>query len=306
MAESMRDAARAFLSALKPDQRGRAQLRLNDPARLQWDYRPKARPGTCLLGLDEHARKAAHRLLATALSRSAFAQAVTIMGWEEVLDRDEDGARGRHSDDYWVVLAGDPDDEAWTWRFEGHHLSVTATLADDEVVIGPLFFGANPSRVHAPDGGQVLAPLAREEDLARALITDLPPDLHRQAVLSATAPDDIISQTDRHLTEPLCPLGIPGRALDDGPKARLASLLSVYLDRFTPDQRIQVDPSEAWFAWAGGTRPGEGHYYRLQTEHLLVEYDNTQREADHAHTVIRQPGQDFGAHLLPAHRADHP
>jgi hypothetical protein len=60
---------------------------------------------------------------------------------------------------------------------------------------------------------------------------------------------------------------------------------------------------EICFAWAGGGDPGQGHYYRLQTPGLLIEYDNTQRQANHAHTVLRRPGADFGAQILPAHLA---
>ena len=35
--------------------------------------------------------------------------------------------------------------------------------------------------------------------------------------------------------------------------------------------------------------PGEPHYYRLQGPRLLVEWDNTQRGANHAHSVWRDP-----------------
>jgi hypothetical protein len=58
------------------------------------------------------------------------------------------------------------------------------------------------------------------------------------------------------------------------------------------------------FAWAGPTTPGEPHYYRLQGPRLLVEWDNTQRGANHAHSVWRDPGSDFGLDVLARHRAD--
>jgi hypothetical protein len=47
------------------------------------------------------------------------------------------------------------------------------------------------------------------------------------------------------------------------------------------------------------------HYYRLQGPHLLVEWDNTQRGANHAHSVWRDPETDFGIDALAAHRARH-
>jgi hypothetical protein len=57
------------------------------------------------------------------------------------------------------------------------------------------------------------------------------------------------------------------------------------------------------FAWAGSTEPGEPHYYRLQGPRLLVEYDNTQRQVNHAHSVWRDPEGDFGADVLVAHHS---
>jgi hypothetical protein len=58
-------------------------------------------------------------------------------------------------------------------------------------------------------------------------------------------------------------------------------------------------------AWAGSTVPGEPHYYRLQGPRLLVEWDNTQRNVNHAHAVWRDPESDFGRDVLAAHRAAH-
>ena len=56
-------------------------------------------------------------------------------------------------------------------------------------------------------------------------------------------------------------------------------------------------------ALAGPTAPGEPHYYRLQGPGLLIEWDNTQRGANHAHSVWRDPSSDFGLDVLAAHRA---
>ena len=64
------------------------------------------------------------------------------------------------------------------------------------------------------------------------------------------------------------------------------------------DERLHV-------AWAGGTRRGEPHYYRIQGSHVVVEYDNTQRDANHVHSVWRDPADDFGAGALARHYAEH-
>lgn len=41
------------------------------------------------------------------------------------------------------------------------------------------------------------------------------------------------------------------------------------------------------FAWAGAAERGRPHYYRVQGPSFLVEYDNTQGNANHVHTVWR-------------------
>jgi hypothetical protein len=60
------------------------------------------------------------------------------------------------------------------------------------------------------------------------------------------------------------------------------------------------------FGWAGEVAPGRPHYYRLTGPRLLVEYDNTQRGANHAHSVWRDPEGDFGLDLLVDHRRSVP
>ena len=91
----------------------------------------------------------------------------------------------------------------------------------------------------------------------------------------------------------------------------LRALLGTYLDRapagVSPLHRY-VDESAldaVHFAWAGPTDPGEPHYYRLQGPRLLIEWDNTQRKANHAHSVWRDPTSDFGLDVLARHRAAH-
>ena len=135
----MRSAALALLAALDGQQRALAAQPFEDDAARRWlEYRPRRRPGASIARMSETPRKAAHRLLATGLSDHAYAQAMSIIALEEVLDRRERWRRGRHSNDYWVSVFGDPAGDApWSWRFEGHHLSVTMTVAGEQVSPAP-------------------------------------------------------------------------------------------------------------------------------------------------------------------------
>lgn len=303
---AMTTAARALLTALPSGGEPEACYPFSGPVRTEWSYFPGSRRGIALSELGAAGRKAAHWLLATALSRPAFAQAVTIMALEEVLDLDEEGRLGRHSDGYHAAVFGDPGDDAWGWRFEGHHLSVNVAVIAGRPVVAPLFMGANPAQVRQ-DGAVVIAPLLREEELARAILAELPPALRGQAVIAGSAPRDIITRMSASVDGPLDPPGVAASRLPGQARDMLGRLLGIYLDRLAPDlasaERARAGGGETTFAWAGGPRPGDGHYYRIQAPGLLIEYDNTQRGANHAHTVFRLPGDDFGASLLPAHLA---
>ncbi len=302
----MRSAAVVLLKALHGPQLELAARPFADDAARRWlEYRPEPRPGACIADMSREARKAAHRLLSTGLSEHAYAQAMVIIALEEVLDRQERWRRRRHSNDYWVSVFGDPDGgDPWSWRFEGHHLSVTMTVAGDVVSPAPVFLGANPARVSY--GGQpVSRPLPLEEDLARELLAGLDPAQRAIAVLSEQAPYDIRSGTRSRAQDRIEPAGLAASGL--GPAARkvLGRLVALYLDRLPAElagrEAARAAGGELYFAWQGPAAPGTRHYYRVQGDDLLIEYDNTTENGNHQHTVLRRPRSDFGGDVLAAH-----
>jgi hypothetical protein len=301
----MRRSAVALLGLLDDQQRELAALAFSDQAARRWlEYRPNRRPGACLALMSQAARKAAHRLLATALSDRGYAQAMVVIALEEVLDRRELGQLGRHSGDYWVCVFGDPvGDDPWSWRFEGHHISVTMTVIGDEVSPAPVFLGANPACVSYA-GIPVSRPLAPEEDLARALVEAIGPAGRALAVVADRAPPDIRTGVAPDARQPLRPLGIAAAGLGPTPRALLGQLVALYLDRLPADlaarEASRVAGGDLHFAWEGPVTPGTRHYYRVQGDDLLIEYDTTD-DGNHAHTVLRRPRGDFGADILAWH-----
>jgi hypothetical protein len=107
------------------------------------------------------------------------------------------------------------------------------------------------------------------------------------------------------------PKGLPAAKLGAGQRELLRALLATYLGRvpdgLSPRAAYAAEEAldEVHLAWAGSTVPGQPHYYRLQGPRLLIEYDNTQRRANHAHSVWRDPAADFGYDALRAHLATH-
>jgi hypothetical protein len=298
----MRSAALRLLSELDEEQRSLAALPFADEAARQWvEYRPERRPGACLAGFSLPGRKAAYRLLGSGLSDPAFAQAMAIIALEEVLDRREQQRLHRHIGDYWVTVFGDPAGaEPWSWRFEGHHVSVSMTVLDDEVSPAPVFLGANPARI-SHRGRTVVRPLGPEEDLARELLDAMGPGGRTVAVVASEAPGDIHSSV-RPRAEGIEPLGVSATALGPVARALLDDLLALYLERLPGElaSRETRRLGDVHFAWEGPSTLGLRHYYRIQADDLLIEYDTTD-DGNHAHTVLRRPRSDFGADILAAH-----
>jgi len=303
-------AAARLLAALDEDQRGRVQYPFTeDELRRRWAYWPQRRPGLSFGDLTREQRKAVHRLVAATLSPHGYAQAATIMAFEDVLDAAEGGRRDRHGTDYWIVVFGDPAlGEPWGWRFEGHHLSVNVTARDGRVSTTPCFFGSNPAAVRHR-GAVVLQPLAREESLARALLEEMGPSGRRLAVVADTPPDDLHTGAAARVAGPVQPPGVPIGRLTGQAAELLRDLLRLYLDRLRPDvtapERAGLDAADLHFAWEGGLAVGAGHHYRIQGPNLLVEYVNTANDANHVHTVLRRPLTDFGDDPLTGHHRRH-
>jgi hypothetical protein len=305
-ATAMARAASAFLEA---GEDGRARRPFEDEAeRRNWHYVPRRREGLPLAAMDVRQSRASTALLATALSVPGFAAATAIVALEDVLDRIEGGARGRHRFDYSVTVFGEPGADAWGWRFEGHHVSVNVTVVDGAVAAAPLFLGANPAEIPG-----VTRPLAAEEDLAITLFGAMTPDQRDAAVLGDQAPDDILTRAAPRLDEGVLPDRTGVRFGDlRGEAADLAhQLVRLYLDRLAADvagawwSRIEPEVGDVHLAVAGQAGHRLPQYYRLLGPSLLVEYDNTQDGANHVHTVLRDPDGDFGDDLLRRHRHEH-
>jgi hypothetical protein len=301
LASSLAEVVGTFVGSLDDSQRALACRSFpDDGERHTWAYWPTERRGVPVSRLDRVQSKALHRVLATVLPVPAFTRAVTIMGLDEVLDRLEAYASDRrHRDDYWLTVFGEAEADAWAVRYEGHHVSLHATVVDGDVHLTPLFLGANPASVHE-HGMTVVAPLAVEEQLGFDLFHALTVEQRASAVIADVAPDDIVTRNRPHVGDAVPDEGVPLAALRGVAADTARWLLDVYFGRF-PDGARVPEPDGARFAWAGAAEPGAGHYYRIAGPRLLVELDNTQDGANHVHTVVREPSHDFGDDALAEH-----
>jgi len=313
-ASTMLHAAHTFVAALNPEQKSRAVLPFNSEERFHWFYTPVSRKGIPLKELNAPQQHAALALLRAGLSEKGYAKAEMIRRLEELL-RELEQSRGptRDPDLYFFTFFGEPTGNgAWGWRYEGHHCSQNWTIVNGKSIgSSPQFFGANPAEVRSGlmKGTRVLS---AEEDLGRSLVKSLATAQRAEAVLSATAPTDIVTTNQRKaaIKEDT---GIAYSKLSQDQQGTLLALIEEYLSaqpqaeaRQRLDKIRQAGFGQIKFAWMGGLEKGEGHYYRVQGSTFLIEYDNTQDNANHIHCVWRDFHGDWGEDLLAKHYRNSP
>jgi hypothetical protein len=310
--------ANVFLNSLSDDLKSKAHYTLDDPERFNIQFVPIARKGASFHDFNDEQKKLALDLLRASLSNEGFRKSTEIIELEKVLivvennrNKMPDGSPMRDPLKYYIWVFGDPSqDNFWGWRFEGHHLSLSFTSNDNQLVSStPSFFGSNPAIVNV-DGFDHQEVLKLETDLGFKMVNSLNKEQLAIALFSNTAPKEIITRNNRK-AENLDPKGISYGQLNDKQKEIFLDLLNVYIDNYeagyseTLRRRIQQAGVENLsFAWAGSLQSGTGHYYRIQGPMLLIEYDNIQNNANHVHSVVRDLSNDFAEDLLKAHYQD--
>lgn len=306
----MRVSVERVLAALPEKSRAQAMRPFEDRDRTDWHYTPRSRNGLSLKEMDKSGRDAVDSLLRTALSSVGYRKVVNIIELEIVLKEIETFGWMRDPERYHLTVYGTPDAaKRWGWRFEGHHLSLNFTLAGDKMAVDtPSFLGANPATVQkgAKKGFRALG---EEHDAGWVLLEALSEAQRRETVFEERTYGEIVTG-NKDKVEPLAAAGIPAAKLDEKQRALLWKLIEVYAGNFEPGlaqarlARAKQGGIEAIrFGWAGSTARGKQHYYRVQGPLFLIEYDASQNDGNHIHTVWRDFSGDFGRDLLREHYA---
>jgi hypothetical protein len=304
----MTETANRFLAALSPEQRAKATFQFNDDERMNWHFIPKERKGLTLREMSPYQKHLASALLAAGLSQTGYIKAVTIMSLEDVLKTMEnDSGEHRDPEKYHFTVFGTPSATGtWGWRVEGHHLSQNYTVAKGQVVDGPSFFGSNPAEVRQ-GLRKGLRTLAGEDDLGFEVIRALDEPKQKIAIVDPKAYSDILTAASRKAALQGQPSGLVAAKMNAKQFDALRALVELYAYNLPDDlaerrmDQVNKAGRDVYFAWAGGIKPGDLHYYRVQTASFLIEFDDTQNNANHIHSVWRDFNGDFGGDPLKAH-----
>lgn len=308
----MKSFASAWFETLDDAQKAKAMVPYESGDRTTWNFIPlPTRKGLPLMEMNVAQQTGALRTVRAALSEAGYDKASKIMQMESVLRMLEGpgSEEKRNPEKYYTTIYGTPSDtDAWGFSFEGHHLSLNFVCRGGVVVdSSPQFFAANPAKLASdvqgplPKGTRILR---LEEDLAFELINQLSEQLREKATIAPTAPKEIRFAA---LPQPevTAPEGLLMSDMDSESKGRLTQLIELYAGA-VPDEvakeRMRIinsdGPQNTYFAWAGATQPGIGHYYRVQGKSFLIEFVNTQPDAEgnpanHIHAVYRDMTGDF-------------
>lgn len=311
--------ANRFISTLGEDQKKKLMYDFDGDERYNWHFVPRNdRKGVMINELTEPQKKAAFDLLRAYLSNSGYKKTRDIIQLEILLKQIENRPEDDHYRDpgkYFLTIFGKPAaDKAWGWRFEGHHISFNFSTYKDKVTAStPNFLGSNPAIVlSGPQKG--LQILKNETETGFLLIGSLNPQQLKKAVFAEEVPADIVTSNSRKATiAQVC--GIAYNELDKKQQALFMQLLSIYVNRYTKnfaddmmEEIRQAGLEKLHFAWAGVRKQttGKPYYYCIQGPTIIIEYDNTQNNANHVHTAVRDLNHDFGGdELLKHYKEDH-
>ena len=310
-AETVEAAARAYLASLSSAQRDRTSFGFGSAERTRWHWTvPSSVPrnGLPLGDMNAEQRGLALALLRASSSTLGYRKALNIMALQGVLGRLDTGIADPFDPDlFYFSVFGAPGARAWGWRIEGHHLSRHLTIVKDTVVAEPFFLGAWPTRATSAyrSVAKGYRTMPREEDAAREIVLMADRALRSRVVFSQESLTDHLTQNAVRV-KPLERVGVLTDQLPSKAQRRVDEIVRTYLANHPAAMaraaltRIERAGGlgKTRFGWAGTTRPGEPHYYRLQGPTFLLEFDNSRNDGTHIHSVWRDFQRDFGRHLL--------
>lgn len=326
--DEIRQNAVSLYNSFENTQHFSGRLQFSDTARLQWNNLPiglRSRVGTSIGSMTNDQRKLVHRILSASLSSQGYLKATSILHLDDLLDRYYDSLFYKKEipdtvysfvksllwshKNYYFAFFGNPSDEIWGYKIEGHHLSVNFTFVNNKLAVTPFFVGSDPAEYPISEyaGWRVLG---QEEDLGLKLIKLLTPAQQKKATHSMAVPEDIITaaESGKRLVDNW---GILGSEMTAQQKIILQYIIREFVFNLEYekavieyDKIIKAGIDKIYFGWIGPYDESVPHYFVLNGPTFIIEFDNNGgpgNGSNHVHAIWREKGNEYGEDLLKMH-----
>lgn len=315
------ESAEAYLGVLTPQQRENTLFPVNDIEWRKWsnvDNGIYMRQGISLQNMNEEQKEAAFNLMQESLSAKGLQLSRDIMKTDHTLKEIHNDSPDFGEELYFFTIMGEPSEtDPWGWQIDGHHLVINYFVMGDQIVMSPVFMGAEPVLTTTGKyAGNTLFQDEQNEGLA--LMQSLSPEEQEKATISREKTRNNIQAEANKDNLILNYEGIRLSELSQDKKAAVMKLAEQYISNIREGhQQVKMEEvlaheSETWFAWAGGTEEDAIFYYRIHSPVVLIEFDHQHAVGvpddsdlptrNHIHTIVRTPnGNDYGKDLLRQH-----
>ncbi|KAH7412948.1 hypothetical protein BKA64DRAFT_567549 [Cadophora sp. MPI-SDFR-AT-0126] len=283
------------------------------------------RHGIRLEETSEDVVEAIHDLMRASLSPEGYAKARGCMKVNQFLGEVVDGRKVLNEKSYNFSIFGTPSvDEPWGWQIFGHHFAMNCFVVRTQIVISPVFMGAEPNVIDSgPEKGTEL--FTDQERLAIKLMQSMNKATVEhvrifQQLSGPEYPEGRYHRADqRHLggafqDNRVVPYeGAKVSTFSQDQQALVRQLLILSLN-YLPEEAFQqrmmeilTNWGDTYFAWIGGFGKEDAFYYKIHSPVVMAEFDhhtgvfldNKVPLPFHIHTLVRTPnGNDYGDALL--------
>ena len=223
-----------FLSLFSKDTLAVLQLPFHDTLRTHWERLPGQRLGLKLSHFTENQKIALHELLRICLSTQGYLTVTAVMFNGDIQQKFEP-ALGRG--EYWIEVFGTPSpDSIWSWKLEGHHLSMNFTFRGNSMISNtPFLMSTNPSNSITDSARAGLIILYKEEEMGRQLVNSLNEEQLIKGYNSRPKTKIVYSEQDKkeiHVPDE----GIYYGELNADQQKLLKKLVTEYFNNFNPGE----------------------------------------------------------------------
>ncbi len=301
------NAAHTFLKTVTPAQKKLVNLPLNDTSRTKWSNLPfeqVVRKGIQMKDLTDSQRIIIHNLLRTVLSAQGYQKFLLIIQYDEATHErltkaGSFNANRYGNQNYWFTIFGTPEqNKIWSWKFEGHHISLNFTYSAKGVTCTPMFVGINPALVTT--GAYAGSHLMFEEnDFGNQLFNDLNVHLKQKAMVREHPKDaDVMTQIGQegHLKDKK---GVFYTEMTPKQQLLVENCLRAWVENLNPIlakekmKQILAHKNKFIFTWQGTRNTNDLHYYSIKTDSFIIELTNRDGGIYHYHTLWRDLSEDF-------------